>query len=600
MRNKKVIIGVLCLALVFMGIGFAAFSTSLNLNGTATASGAFDVKITNVTQNSKSTGTVNTTLAVGNDYSVTEQNLSAVFSEPGDYIIWDITVTNKGTINAMFSVGVYPQTSTSGAFEMKCNATEGRALAPSASTTFQCEMSFDKNHQLSSIENIAQGNMQIVITAVQGSGYESPPPTVANKCFLSFRANEINGYLISDPDCPANVVIPDNLTLGVREITSIEFDDNKCSLFESSLLNLDENYTCTNLKAQFNQIKSDPQVVFASFLGALTTVSYGDEGLEKKPITKVGDGVFAGMQLTGASIGEGISTIGLSAFGFNNITSLTLPSTLRTIGTSAFFHNSLTSVSLPSGLVTIGNSSFDENRLTGTLTIPASVETIGNWAFQGESDGSTNQITSIVFSNGSHLQTIGRAAFLDNNLGGTLTIPASVVTIDNLAFSGTSVGSSLNHLTSVVFLGNNLTTIGDGAFQYNRLFGEISIPSSVVTIGEDAFRGTSDGLKNQISSVVFNGNNLTTIEKYAFQNNNINGVLTLPASLQSIEYYAFYGNYVSELHLGSNIYSIGTNAFYMNNDSLTDTYINMSENNWNNTVSKGSDIFNQNTLLHFN
>ena len=530
MKNKKIIIGMLCFALVFMGIGFALFSTSLNINGTATASGSFDVKITNVTQNSKSAGTVNTTLEVGNNYAVTEQDLSAVFSEPGDYIIYDITVTNRGSIDAVFSVGVYPQTSTSGAFEMKCNAHEGTSLAPGASTTFQCEINFDKNYQLSSIENIAQGSMQIVITAVQGSEYESPTPTIANKCFLSFREGEINGYLINDPDCSANLVIPDNLTLGIREITSIEFSDAKCSQFESGLVNLDSSYTCTNLKAQFNSLKSNPANVFSSFLGALTTVTYGDEGKEKFPVTKIGDGVFAGMQLTGVSFGEGIETIGLASFVFNNLTSVTFPSTLKVIGVSSFF----------------------SNRLSGTLTIPASVISINQGAFEGNTDNASNQISSIVFEKGSHLQTIGNFAFEENRLTGTLIIPASVETIGYSAFNGTKDNQPLatNQITTLLFeSGSHLRSIGDAAFRDNNIMGTLRLPT-----------------------------NLTTIEKNAFLNNSIN-TLYLGSGIANIEYYAFY---------------------MKNSTDLNDVYVDMTETNWNNNVSKSSTLFNGSPTIHFN
>ena len=70
MRNKKnMVIGLLCVALVFMGIGYSIFNSTLNISGTATSSGSFDVKITNVVLKEKSTKVTDTTeYKANNDY----------------------------------------------------------------------------------------------------------------------------------------------------------------------------------------------------------------------------------------------------------------------------------------------------------------------------------------------------------------------------------------------------------------------------------------------------------------------------------------------------------------------------------------------------
>ena len=249
MKNKKIIIGVLCLALVFMGIGFAAFTTSLNLSGTATSSGTFDVKITNVVLDSTKTtsGVTDNTEIPGNNYAVTTQYLSAEFSEPGQYITWTLTVTNRGTIAAKFTVEANPQVDTDGPYKLSCNAAEGTSLAPSASTTFQCEMSFDKNHELTSQEyaSLTKGvdvTMEVSVTAVQSSNYVAPTPAVQLMVLKSY-----NNGTYTDVNQPvttygvSNLVNGDLLGYDTEQFYVYDTSGNSIRMLSRYLINVGPN-----------------------------------------------------------------------------------------------------------------------------------------------------------------------------------------------------------------------------------------------------------------------------------------------------------------------------------------------------------------------
>ena len=70
---------------------------------------------------------------------------------------------------------------------------------------------------------------------------------------------------------------------------------------------------------------------------------------------------------------------------------------------------------------------------------------------------------------------------------GSLTIPDSVTSIGDYAFS-------LNYFTGSLTIGNNVTSIGNGSFSVCYNFTQLIIPSSNVTsIGENAF-GSDTGL----------------------------------------------------------------------------------------------------------
>lgn len=97
MKNKKnLIIVALCTLLVFMGLGYAALSTSLVISGSSTITSSWDVEITNIESNL--TGGASDMSAP--DYTATTANFYTSLVSPGDKATYTITVENKGTIDA--------------------------------------------------------------------------------------------------------------------------------------------------------------------------------------------------------------------------------------------------------------------------------------------------------------------------------------------------------------------------------------------------------------------------------------------------------------------------------------------------------------------
>ena len=96
-KKRNIIIGSLCAIVLLMAVGYAAFQTVLNIQGTSNITSSWDIKITNVTsKNIKGTAS--------NNGDPSFENLSATFKTnlqaPGDSIEYDITVTNNGSLDA--------------------------------------------------------------------------------------------------------------------------------------------------------------------------------------------------------------------------------------------------------------------------------------------------------------------------------------------------------------------------------------------------------------------------------------------------------------------------------------------------------------------
>lgn len=96
-KTKNIIIGALLVAIVAMSIGYAALAQQLTINGTANISGTWDVEFTNITEGAL-TGA--TTKGIPS-YTATTATFEVDLAHPGASATYDITVENKGNIDAV-------------------------------------------------------------------------------------------------------------------------------------------------------------------------------------------------------------------------------------------------------------------------------------------------------------------------------------------------------------------------------------------------------------------------------------------------------------------------------------------------------------------
>ena len=188
-RDKRnYIIIALCMVVVIMGVGYAAFSSLLTINGTANISNSwcvgFDNTKTSDMQITKglSTGTTPTGsmsysgTACGSTLQPTS-SLVAHFYQPGDQIEYILTITNKSTVTAAIkSILVDNESVTSDTTKKKDNITyivempESTTLTPNASTTMKVTAKFQNETDVTGPYSGETKTIEVKINAEQDDG----------------------------------------------------------------------------------------------------------------------------------------------------------------------------------------------------------------------------------------------------------------------------------------------------------------------------------------------------------------------------------------------------------------------------------------------
>lgn len=343
-------------------------------------------------------------------------------------------------------------------------------------------------------------------------------------------------------------------------------------------------------------------------------------------------GAFSNTKLERIELPEGLEMLGSSTFSNTPLKKITIPASVTSIGTNCFQNCGLVSVTFADGsaltslqnsifldchdlqsvdfgnnsnLATFGSNVFKNCYALSSITLPASLKTIGANDFE-----SARNLAQINFEANSQLSKIDTLAFKDTGLTsfafpettGTITlgaklfqnckslktvhISASVASVDNVFAGCSSIetvtvskdnpnlkfengmllnlgGTAIRVLVTdapdgALVIPTGTTEIGGGAFMGHAEITSVFIPRSVTVIGANAFQGCVN-----LKTVEFEyGSALNSLGAGAFAECWALEAIELPANVQEIGASMFNGcKSLTKVELGNMIKSIGESAF---------------------------------------
>ena len=288
-----------------------------------------------------------------------------------------------------------------------------------------------------------------------------------------------------------------------------------------STISIEGNNGCLNgvRKYYFSQTEPEKDGYFWHFdTDGVTPVSWGNE-----------PNYSYGLAYSLNSDGKGYTVVGI---GYCEDTDLVIPATYRGLPVTA-----------------IGSNAFESVRSFKSVSIPASVTTIGEKAF------AHCGVTSVTFATNSQLTTVDRYAFFSSSSLQSIALPDGVTTIGEAAFNG------CNNITSIS-IPDSITTIENRALDFN---------SSAFTVYNNAkYLGNSTNpylvLVRAIDTSITTCNIHTDaklIYAFAFTDCTLLTSVTIPDRVTIIGNSVFYKcDALESLIIGSGVTSIGDGIIY--------------------------------------
>ena len=171
-KKNNIIIGSLCAVVLLMAVGYAAFSSILNIKGTSSISSNWKVLITNVVSK-------NIVGSASNKEEPSWEDLTATFKtnlvSPGDSIEYDITIENRGNLNAKLDKITLTDSNNEAIKFTSSGLEEGTELNVGENATLTVKVEYDNN--ITSQPENTEGTFTVTLDYSQKDEIETPEPT---------------------------------------------------------------------------------------------------------------------------------------------------------------------------------------------------------------------------------------------------------------------------------------------------------------------------------------------------------------------------------------------------------------------------------------
>ena len=581
-KKRNIIIGALCSLLVFMGIGYAILSQTLNISGIANMRGNWNVKITNMELLSENkTGRAE---EVSHSFTDTTATFEANLYMPGDSIEYRVTVENQGNIDAVLKSITPTTTNKNVNIKFSHSTIDNTVLTAGKTISFTMKVEFlEDATTIPNVENVKY-NLELVYVQYNGGEYTPAVETTEDACFMISD----DGTLISyDKNCGTDIVIPAKINnIPVKRIANLASNgmsmafngslSNMVYIFmnESKLNEYFEYLKKENPEITDEEIKKQAYVYGSSEYNNLNLLTAKDYLTSNKKQFKVSKDSSGTIKLEDAT-DDNYNIIEGNYCTTNEACDLLkeyyrIKDPARKYGiTDGSYYEYVLSNSSYQVIDDLNYTYFYDEPI---VALPSDI-----------------LINSIDFSNAIYIDSINKIA--DVNLSQQILpikkviLPPNVETIDMPNIKAEEVYFPKNSITKVInggiyfneensnlkkiTLPNTLKFIGTWAFSGTKL-DSVTIPASVVRIGYGAF------YKAGLNSLTFEpASNLIAMygdaDLYSsFENNNLKSI-TIPASVQYIGSETFISNKLTSVsfEVGSRLKHIGLRAFAYN--QLTNT-----------------------------
>ena len=584
-KKRNIIIGALCSLLVFMGIGYAILSQTLNISGIANMRGNWNVKITNMELLSENkTGRAEN---VSNTFTDTTASFEANLYMPGDSIEYRVTVENQGNIDALLKSITPTTTNKSEGIKFSHSEIDNTVLTAGKTITFTMKVEFlEDATSIPNVENVKY-NLELVYVQYNGGEYTPAVEPAEESCFMISDDGTLLSY---DRSCGTdNVVIPAKINnIPVKRVAIMAFASTgaiaQTSTGESIYIFKNEEAKTKYIEnmrkegstdEEINEIMKTSYIYGSAELNALKLKTRKDDVIES------GDKYKINKDATGSIKLEKTTSTDYDFIHYDNGYQFDFWYYCVTSEKCELLKEYFRSKD-PAINYGITDSSYYEYLYSFEQTTSN-----GGGHYIGHHFGMLNNLEYISFNGLSNQYGVfktldfSQAIYIEEfspyvtamltsdgsqQLISKVILPPNIKTI-NLPFAKEVIFPN-NSITEVIFPGfasiesiafpKTLKAIGNNAFQGKSLT-SVVIPSSVVRIGSNAFAGPRLGQGN-ITSLKFEkdshliaiyGSDGSEYDAGAFEGNKLSNVI-IPKSVEYIGYHAFAGNNLTTVSFEAN------------------------------------------------
>ena len=611
-KKRNIIIGALCSLLVFMGIGYAILSQTLNISGIANMKGNWNVKITNMELLSENkTGRAE---EVSHTFTDTTATFTADLYMPGDSIEYRVTVENQGNIDAVLKSITPTTTNKSEGIKFSHSEIDNTVLTAGKTITFTMKVEFlEDATSIPKVENVKY-NLELVYVQYNGGEYTPAVEPAEESCFMISDDGTLLSY---DRSCGTdNVVIPAKINnIPVKRVAIMTFASTgaiaQTSTGESIYIFKNEEAKTKYIEnmrkegstdEEINEIMKTSYIYGSAELKALKLKTRKDDVIES------GDKYKINKDATGSIKLEKTTSTDYDFMHYDNGYQFDFWYYCVTSEKCELLKEYFRSKD-PAINYGITDSSYYEYLYSFEQTTSN-----GGGHYIGHHFGMLNNLEYISFNGLSNQYGVfktldfSQAIYIEEfspyvtamltsdgsqQLISKVILPPNIKTI-NLPFAKEVIFPN-NSITEVIFPGfasiesiafpKTLKAIGNNAFQGKSLT-SVVIPSSVVRIGSNAFAGPRLGQGN-ITSLKFEkdshliaiyGSDGSEYDAGAFEGNKLSNVI-IPKSVEYIGYHAFAGNNLTTVsfeansklkYMDSSVFGVNSNPINLTLTTPTD------------------------------